>query len=403
MTGDLIGQLDGQALASGIFKDLPHAEPPLWANGQNVYFSDQSVQPIPGQYVLASSQTGVPIKGVKAAVSSGVRGLVYGTVEKLYRYTETGGAVEVGTGYGDGDVNTSHLWSIVPWSDWILATNGVNAPQIWKGSSFAALAGIGSQFTTLDFFIPFGEYMLGISGKQIFFCARSNVENWVPAATNAAGSLSPQDLDGPFKGGIMLDQRVVLFTMNSMHLVEYIGPPNYFGISKVENSCGIYGINCIVAHDKKAYGHGPNGFFVTDGTSHIYIDEGVCHDDVFNNKEETSMGKSLVWHSKFSKLINFWWPTSGSKENSKGWSYNYVNNTWAPRSDARTCGEEQGIFPWGIIGDASGGIYAENNVGNPVNVQDGVLPITEAGQMSMGFGQGGFGLGGFGGVLALTP
>jgi hypothetical protein len=400
---ELIGTLDGTALASGVYKDLPHSEAPLWVDASNVYFSDKSVQPIPGQYILTSSQTGVAIKGLKASLINSVPTLFYGTFEKLYSFTVSGGAIEVGSGYGDGNVNTDNLWSFARWSDWMLATNNLNLPQINKGSGFVTLGGLGT-ITRFKFFVPFGEYMLGVTDNTIYFCSRANVEVWTAAANNSAGSITPQDMDGPFMGGVPYGDSVLLFTRNSMHVVSYIGPPTYFASKAVAKSAGIWGINSVTVRDKMAYGHGPGGFFVTDGDSHVYIDEGTVHDDVMADRNLDAMQRSLVWHSKYTKQIVFWWPGAGQAENSRGYGYNYgqTEGTWAPRTDGRVSAEEQGIFPWGILGDASGGIYAENNVGDPVSIQDGSISALGSGLLTLRFGWSGFGQGGFGGTSSFT-
>lgn len=398
----LIGELTGRMLASGVYKDLPNKEPPLWADGKNIYFSDNSVQPIPAQYLLTSSLTGVPIKGIKASVIGGEKTLFYGTYDKLFKYTRDGGAAEVGSGYTNTSPNTNNLWSFARWSDWMLATNNKDTPQIYKGTNFQPLAGIGSQFSKGRFFIAYGEYMILVDGPLIFWCHRSNVEDWVPVATNSAGSLSPQDLDGDFMGGEILGTTVFLFTLNSMHRMEYIGPPNYFGIFKVEKSPGVFGISSLTVHDKKIFGLGPGGAFVTDGDGHVYIDEGVVHDDIFSDLSEDNTEKSLVWHSKFTKQICFWWPGRDSAENNRSHGFNYINNTWAPRGDERTAAEESGIFPWGILADDSGGIFAENTVGDPVSIQDGHLIVSGAGTYAIPFGMSGFGQGGFGGNANFT-
>lgn len=396
---DLIGKLTGQMLSSGVYKDLPNDEPPLWVNGQNVYFADNSVLPIPGQSLITSG--GGPIRGLKASIIDELQTIFFGTGSKLYLYTLSGGLATVGTGYTNEE-HSNNQWSLTPWSNWMLATNNKDLPQIYKGSSFIALGGIGSQFTKLKFFIPYGEFMLGIDGKNVFFCSRANVEDWVPVATNSAGSLSPQDLDGPFMGGVLLGERIGLFTRNSMHVVDYIGPPNYFGINAVQKSPGIYGINAVTVQDKQAYGLGPGGAFVTDLSSHVYIDEGTVHKDIFADISETETEKVITWHSKHTKQIVFWWPSLQAVENDKSHAFRYFNNTWAPRGDKRTAVDEQGIFPWGLLATESGSVYLENLTDAPVNTQDAVLLVEGEGTFDIPFGFSGFGQGGFGGLASFT-
>lgn len=394
---DIIGTISGKDILTGVMKDLPHSEAPVWSDARNVLFSDNSMQPIPGQYIISSSLGGVPIRGIKATQIDGVKTLFYGNTSSLTKLTLSGGATQVGSGYADG------LWSFARWSDWMLATNG-GAPLVFKGSSFAALANFTDcGQTTADFFIPIGEFMLTVSGSKINWPSRSNVEDWSPTTANSAGGLSPQDLDGPFVGGISVDQGALVFTNNSMHGVNYIGPNDYFGTFKLQTGPGLHGkLAVCLGKDKNVFGFGPNGVFVTDGNSHAFIDEDGVHDELQERLNQTYAYKSVVWHDIFSKQIVVWAPLDGATECSGGYGYNYKDQNWSPRDDARTAAEESGIFPWGILGSADGSIYAQGLAGQPVSSQDAALPLLGSGTFTMPFGQSGFGEVPLGGIGAFT-
>ena len=387
---DIIGSIQGKDLLVGLHKDLPHSEPGVWDDAKNVIFSDNAMQPIPGQYIISSSIGGQPIRGIKAASLDNAKSLFYANPSTLTRYTLTGGATVVGSGY------TDNLWSFQPWSDWMVATNG-DKPQVYKGSSFADLGGFSGNVdgeTKADFLFAIGEFVFAVRKKKIYWCSRSNVEDWSPTSINSAGSLSPQDLDGEFVGGCVVDEGTALLcTGNSIHSVNYIGPNSYFGSFKLRKGPGLFGKLAICEKDHQAYGFGPNGFFVTDASQHVFIDdiEGGIHDELFERLNLDYAWKSIVWHDIFSKQIVLWAPLDGATENSGGYGYNYKDNNWSARDDARTAAEESGIFPWGILGASDGSIYAQGLAGQPVNAQDANLPLLGSGTFTMPFGQSGFG------------
>ena len=397
-----IGELTGEQMLSGVFLDLPHRQPPIFKNAKNVLFSDRSVQPIPGQYILTAGTEGLPIRGLLSIREGSTPILFYGDDSKLYRYTISGGTTEVGIGYSNG----GNAWSLQRWGTWVLATNGVDAPQIFKGASFDALTGISPTFATGKIFLAYKNYVLvfntDVNDSRVAWCTADDPENWVGALNNTSRLLDIRDTTSGFTAALIANERIFNFTLKSMHVMGFVGPPSFFSHNKVTDDIGAFGPNSVTEVAGNLFGIGPNGVWKSDGSGYTYVDEGAVHDEIFNNLNLDYAYKCVAWHDVFTKQVVFWIPGVDHTENSYGMAFNYKEGNWAPRGDARSAALESGDFSWGLLGDPSGNIYAQSLIDSPVSAQDPDLRISGEGFFTLGFGQSGFGNGGFGGMLELT-
>lgn len=399
---DKIGEITGKMLLSGVFPDLPNKEPPFFRTARNVIFSDNSVQPIPGQYMLTATSNGHAVRGLLSTRSGTTPVLFYGDDAKLFRYTISGGTTVVGTGY----TGAGNAWSLRRWGSWVLATNNVNPPQIYKGSSFAALSGFSTMGTRARLFVPYKNYMLAFNTDQndsrIGWCHQDDPETWTGVSTNTARLLDIRDTTSGISAGIVANERIYYFTLKSMSVMGFIGPPAFFSSNFVTDDIGAFGPLAITEAAGSIYGIGPNGIWRTDGAGYQYIDEGAVHDTLFANINLDEAHKCVAWHDGFSKHVVFWIPGSGQSEVSYGLAFNYKDSNWAPRGDARSAALESGDFSWNILGDTVGNIYAQSLLGAPVSAQDPNLYLSGVGTTTIPFGMSGFGHGGVGGTFAMT-
>lgn len=396
-----IGEITGEMMLSGVYPDLPQKQPPLFRTAQNVIFSDNSVQPSPGQYVLTATAGGVPVRGVLSIRNATIPILFFGDDSQIYRYTVSGGTSVVGSSY----TNNGQAWSFQRWGDWVVATNGVNTPQIFKGSSFAALTGISGVFGTARKFLAYKNYLLAfntdLNDSRIAWCSADNPELWVGASTNTARTIDVRDTTSGITDACIANERIYYWTLKSMSVMSFVGPPVIFSSNKVTDDIGAFGPMSTTEVAGNTYGIGPNGIWQSDGSTYRYID-GPVHDEIYSNLNLDQAHKCVAWHDVFTKQIVFWIPGNNAHEVTYGMAFNYKDRNWAPRSDARSAAIESGDFPWGILGDTAGNIYAQSLVDSPVTAQDPHFRAVGAGNVTIPFGMSGFGQGGVGGVLALT-
>lgn len=396
-----IGEITGEMMLSGVFPDLPHKQPPVFRTAKNVLFTDNSIQPIPGQYVLTAGSGGIPVRGLLSIREGSTPVLFFGDDATLYRFTISGGTTEVGVGFA----NAGNAWSMRRWGSWILATNNVNSPQIFKGSSFAALTGASGVFNTVRKFLTYKNYALAfntdLNDSRIAWCTANDPETWVAALTNTARSIDIRDTTSGITDANIANERIYYWTLKSMSVMSFVGPPVFFSSNLVTDDIGAFGPMSTTEVAGNVYGIGPNGIWQTDGASYRYIDAPV-HDEIFGNINLDQAHKCVAWHDVFTSQVVFWIPGENADEVSYGMGFNYKDRNWAPRGDTRTAALEAGDFKWGLLGDTAGNIYAQSLVDDPVTAQDPHLHAFGQGFLYVPLGNSGFGQGGFGGALELT-
>lgn len=149
--------LDGAELQQSFFPDQFSRAFPWWKTGQNIQFTDLGMRKREGFSEFADTENGEPIRGVlQQGVATEL--VVYsGDLSKLYEVNANTGVVEEkGTGFNgelnggftfwDGGSTTwdsgdtlwddglvfATQWSMIDYGTFILATNGVDLPQIKK-------------------------------------------------------------------------------------------------------------------------------------------------------------------------------------------------------------------------------------------------------------------------------
>ena len=158
----------GEELRSGFYPGLFAATVPLWADGQNVQFTDVGVEKVTGSSTLVDTGNAEPIRGLVQLVEAGTTARVYmGDLTKLYEVnvldTSLGavdlssityslaedsgtstwdsgaggatwdGATPAGVSLWDAGVIKADQWSMVNYGTFVLATSGADSPQIYKG------------------------------------------------------------------------------------------------------------------------------------------------------------------------------------------------------------------------------------------------------------------------------
>tara|TARA_R110002153_G_scaffold274298_2_gene448192 strand:+ start:11649 stop:12884 length:1236 start_codon:yes stop_codon:yes gene_type:complete len=395
-----IGKINGEILSSGVFAAFDAQSAPLYTDASNILFADQLVQPFPnGSLVIASGQS-APILGLEAVRISGLRKLFYGTGNGLFSWDVTNGNVQHGTGYSRvADQTTlanASTWSILQWGDWVLATNGIDAPQIWKGSSFGALSGLGSEFATAKTFVKWRQYLfavnLDVGNNRIAWCDTNDVEDWVPTASNDAGALFIRDMESEIIAARLLQDNLLLYGHNSVYGINFLQSRQVFGSQHLLTGIGAYSQHAVTSFQGKHYGFGPRGIWVSDGVSFDYIHTPAVKDTVLNNVNEDQASKIIAYHDARLDCLIFFYPTLGSTNNDAGLAFNYKTNSWNPLDLARSAATDNGVFSYPVTGSVSGSLYNQSAyelVATPTVDSSIAVPATFA--MQFGYGGGAYG------------
>lgn len=380
---------------------------PFWARGQNVYFRNNKVGPFPGKRLLFTLPTQSIITGMKAMGFEvlGEPGVVVGTKANLYLWSDTDGVSQNGSGYTGSTDQTSLVpatrWSFEQWGSWVLATNGVDKPQIYKTSSFGDLSGI--NFNTAEIFLRWRTFLFAfnLDTKPTTFrwCSDDDVETWIPAADNSAGAILVRDVDNKIMAAGFLSGNIVFFGVNSMHGIQFLGSPNWFGSTRLLSGIGALGKNAICMVKGQVIGIGQRGVWKTDGTSYEYFDPPAVREYIRKRWDYTQATKTICYYDAATNHLVIHFPVidAEDKENTQGVTCNLDTGQWAPLMFGRTASADGEMFNYGLTGDRYGNIWLTDET-SPFSDFEGYLVKLDPNlSITCGWGECGWGEVGWGG------
>lgn len=359
--------------ATGLWPGVHDSKCPLWKDGRNVLFTAEGVRKMKGWSSLNSgSGTANPIRGATQQQISGIQYLFYGTPTALYRWRasdSTGSDVSKAGGYSgntnDTATQVASTWSFANWGTYIIATNGQDSPQSYQiGTStlFSDFA-VDSEFTTAEIFLKHSAYLLAFNTDQgsnwVHWCDTDDITTWAPTASNAAGNLIIRDLESEIRAAVPIGDRIAVYGKDSMHIISFIGAPNYFGWTPAVNGIGAVGKRAVVSVGRKNYGLSRHGFWVTDGVEFQWIDEPAIrtwHQDRMNWSQAS---KVCSFHDEENTQVVWYYPTD-TGEPEEGVGYNYIKGVWTIFSHGRTTAIERQVFGYPITATSSGDLFYEN-------------------------------------------
>jgi hypothetical protein len=249
-------------------------------------------------------------------------------------------------GEGLGSVAQIRLWSqsnfgedlvfgprggpLYYWSN----TDGVNTRGVLV-SSLASAAGVPlvQNFIMVSavsrFVFAFGcnEYLLSTQNPMLLrWSAQESVKNWVPEATNQAGSLLLSH-GSQIVTALQTRQEILVLTDSAVYSLQYLGPPVVWGSQILGDNISIVGQNAIASASGIVYWMGIDKFYKYDGRvqtlncdlrQYIYSDINLEQKDQFF--AGTNEGFNEVW---------FFYCSSGSTVIDKYVIFNYAENNGA--------------------------------------------------------------------------
>ena len=382
MPRNKIAELD-KAVATGIWPKRFALNAPLWVDGANVQFDEKGVSKMKGYRVTGTKIGSTPVRGMFQHLNETNSHLFYGDQTNIYRWN--GGSItSVGSGYTgnldsagtfwdggstvwdatwDGTFGTTvSVWSMTDFGNWVLATNGKNAPQINKSGTFGALSG--PDFSTAEVFVKSGPHILAfntsINPHGFAFCSADDPETWVPTSANSAGDLIIREIDSEIIAAVPIANQIAVYGEKSMFLVRYIGSPLYFGYKQVLSSRGASSKSSVVALGRKHYVMSQDAFYVSDGSTFQDIDNDDVRSQVFEDFNHGQQKKIVGWHDEENTEIRWYYPTASSLENNAGVGYNYLTNIWTFYTEAKTSAISREVFTAPFSTGTDGKLFVDN-------------------------------------------
>lgn len=365
MTAPLLKEID--RVNEGVTPDLHEFKKFLWSDSRNVMFVEEGVRKMPGWSAAATPLGSAPVRGMGQLLDGASQKLFFGDQAAIYLWNAVSVSDVSKVGGYTGNLNETvttfaSTWSMAEWGTWMIATNGVDAPQIWKAAGLFADLG-GTPPATAEIMMTLGPYMIAfntpLDPAGVEWCDTDDVEDWVPISTNQAGNFIIRDFDSRIVGAAYLGDRIAVYGEDRMAIVQQVGLPNIIGHRPLLKGIGAVSKKSVVAVGKLNYGFGRKGIFVTDGTTFKYLDRGKIRRALLAEVNFAQRSKINGYHDAENTQIIWYYPTT-TGEPTKGVSYNYTTESFSFLDHGRTSSEEQRIFDNPIVAAADGKFYFTN-------------------------------------------
>ena len=353
---------DPQRLRTGLFPLTHPLQAPMWIDGENIALTPRGVSSAKGYAAAFNSGTTGPIRGLfQRQTTAGVKEIFFGDLSAIYRWDGTVSTVGSGFTLQQNDTATQQAdkWIFAPWGDWVVASNGRDPVQVYKGTSFAALAGV--TFNWAKVIMPWSQFMFAAHTSNgltiVEWCRAGNVEDWVPQAGSEAGNLIIREFNTPIRAMAPLSQAIGVYSDDRMAIIRFVGAPFWFGYTFALDGIGAVGPFAVAADGRLNYGVSRAGIWRTDGVSFEFID-GPIKDWLKQNVNWSQASKIVAFRNEAEGTIDFSFPTVGGEPDTV-WRYYPLFNAWVKLDRGFSAALERNVFDWPILGLPDGRVVYE--------------------------------------------
>lgn len=205
--------------------------------------------------------------------------------------------------------------------------------------------------------IAFGCNALGSSAQDpllIRFSDQEDPADWRPTTLNTAGDLRLGSGNAIVQA-VETKQQILVFTNQTLHSMQYIGPPYTFGINLISQNISIRSPNSAIAVGDKVFWMGVDQFYMYQGQViqlNCSVREKVLDDINLDQADKVVVGLNSGFHE-------IWWfyPSKGSNNINKYVVYNYDQDIWYFGSMERTAWLDSGTNDFPMSAATDGHLY----------------------------------------------
>ena len=286
-----------------------------------------------------------------------------------------------------GDANQLRLWSMDNFGEDLISnpragsiyywdkTNGLNTRAVpltsLSGANQAPTKGLQVIVSDVDRHvlvlgadpISGGSRSGTIDPLLIAFSDQENAAVWEPLATNTAGSLRCST-GSEIIGGIRARQETLIWTDVALYSLQFIGPPNTFGLNLVNEGVSLIGPNAAINTPQGIFWMDKKGFYSYTGA----VNPLPCsvHAHVFDDINEGQAFQVFAFLNKQFNEVGWFYCSADSTSVDKYVVYNYVEQLWSIGQLSRTAWLDEGIvaFPRAAGKSGSSHFLYQHETGN---------------------------------------
>lgn len=338
-------------------KPVPHKlDVDLWRDAANAVFFEGGPQKIQGWVSPVAFTPSFPVRGMLAIQDdAGVQRLFFGDKNSIFHYNSVSVAT-IGTGFNGAQHETSttpaSAWSMAQWGNWLVASDGSNNIQVWKGTGTVA-ALLGSPPTRAQTVIKKNNHLMLINNSLGFnnyaWCKADDLENWeFDNPESSAGNNIMREMNGPAVAACEFGGKIAVLGKTQLFFISYLGAPLYFGDKLQLSGIGACGKMAVCEANGMLYGVDDKGIWMTDGTSFRRVDSPAIREYIQGAVEQGQLSKVVVCHNSAVQEVQFFFP-GATGEVSFGVGYRYANNSWTKLAYGRSGAVQQpGVFKYHV-------------------------------------------------------
>ena len=185
----------------------------------------------------------------------------------------------------------------------------------------------------------------------IAFSDQENATDWEPKATNTAGSLRCS-AGSEIIGGLRARQETLIWTDVALYSLQFIGPPNTFGLNLVNEGVSLIGPNAAINSPQGIFWMDKKGFYNYTGA----VNPLPCsvHAHVFDDINESQAFQVFAFLNKQFNEVGWFYCSADSTSVNRYVVYNYVEQLWSIGQLSRTAWLDEGIVAFPRAAGASG-------------------------------------------------
>ena len=245
--------------------------------------------------------------------------------------------------------------------------------QYWKTDAYCpTIANFVLVSDQSRFVIAFGTDNNG-NGTQdpmlVSWSDQSDILTWTPQSGNQAGNYRLSQ-GSSIITAVQARQEILVWSDTSLYSMQYLGPPYVWGFQIMGSNVSIVSPNARVVANNNVYWMGVDKFYMYNGTVQTlpstlrkYVFENINMQQAFQIFAGSNEGFSEVW----------WYYCSANSNTIDSYViYNYVDNTWAYGSMARTAWTYSPLRGLPVAtGYSNGGTTSGNLIYHESGVDDG--------------------------------
>lgn len=347
----LIEIMPGQGLESGLAPSVEPSAGAIWREGSDVWFRPLSITNSLGTE-LALNVIGRQSQAMTQAFADGETRLYFEDLGNVYKWTGAGSPTLI------GDLDDEGSYDLEPFGTWLLATDNVTTPKVWKNDT-NGFADIGeSEFTRGKIIKKLSNrvlvYNTDVLPAGFHYSSPSDAETWAPTPNNGAGNLPLRDLDSEIIAVADLGPAHAVYTEDRVIIVQYIGEGLRFGApNPALSGVGAVSKDSVISMRDRNFGLFRNGVFMTDGVDYRILDEPFIRDFLQEEVDWSESDQIAGYHDKRSGLLC--WSLPLLTGNPITLTLNQENK-FSFMSGSFSCGVPQDIFDTAFVAK-SAGIY----------------------------------------------